>query len=415
VTLTRAAAFLVRNWPLKLAAIVLATVLYSIFVLTQNTRQLDSLSIPIRPSAAGQPANIVLLTNLTDVTRVRYFSSDDGVRVDSSSFAATVDLSGLDPKVGSASVSVDLRAIDPRIQILEYSPRRINITFDQLVSRTVQVRVDAGTPPTGLDVRAPITTPSTVIVKGAAGYVRLVDVALARVQVDPSGIDVDRQVELIPVDAVGEPLRQVEVEPSSVRVQIPVFTNSKTRTLPVTPNITGTPAPGFEIAGVSFQPLTVNVEGDADQLAALTRADTEPLSVNGATRDLTRQVALALPTGVLPFGDGTVSVTVTIRPVTATRNFSAGIGLIGARSDRVYTLSTNQILVTLGGSIADLDRLEGQAFQVQAEVGGLEPGRHDVKIVANLPVGLALVGASPPTIVVTVAVAAATTPPSPSP
>jgi len=415
LTVKRAVAFLVRNWPLKLAAVVLASVLYSVFVLTQNTRQLDSLSIPIRPSSAGQPANLVLLTNLPDVTRVRYFLPDEAIRVDSGSFQATVDLSRLDPKTGSASVLVDLAPIDPRIQVLEYSPRRINITFDQLVSRSVPVRVDQGQVPAGLDVRAPVATPSTVTVTGPADAVRRVDVALARVTVDPNGVDVDRQVELIPVDAVGEPLRPVEVQPASVRVQIPVFTNSKTRTLPVTPNVTGAPAPGFEIAGVTVQPLVVTVQGDADQLAALVGADTEPISVSGATRNVSREVALALPTGVLPFGDGTVNVTITLRPVTATRTFSAGIGLLGARADRTYALSTNQILVTLGGSVADLDRIAGQAFEVQVEVGGLEPGKHDVKIVANLPAGLALVGASPPTIVVTVAVAPTTVGPSPSP
>ncbi|HEY0444038.1 MAG TPA: CdaR family protein [Candidatus Limnocylindrales bacterium] len=403
MTVRRAVAFLVRNWPLKLAAIALATVLYSVFVLTQNTRPFDG-SIPIR--VARQPASLVLLTNLTDVTRVRYFASDDGVTVNSSSFQASVDLSGLDPKLGSASVAVDLRVVDPRIQVIEYSPRRVNVRFDQLISRVVQVRVDEGAVPAGLDVRPAVLTPSTVTVNGPAGDVRRIDAAVARVQIDPSGIDIDRQVELTPVDAVGEPLRTVEVQPSSVRVQIPVLANSKTRTLPVAPNVTGTPAPGFEVASVSVQPLVVTVAGDIDQLSSLTRADTEPLSVNGTTRDIVRQLSLALPTGVVPVDAGAVQVTVKIRPVTATRSFSAGIALVGARSDRTYVLSTDQVLVTLGGSIGDLDRMQGQTFDVQAEVGGLGPGTHDVKITANLPAGLALVGASPPTIAVTVAAAA---------
>lgn len=402
MTARRAVAFLVRNWPLKLAAIVLATVLYMIFVLTQNTRPFEG-SIPIR--VARQPPSLVLLTNLTDVTRVRYFASDDGVTVNSSSFQASVDLSDLDPKIGTASVAVDLRVVDPRIQVIEYSPRRVNVQFDQLMHREVPVRVDEGLVPAGLDVRPAVTTPSTVTVSGPAGDVRRVDSAVARVQIDPSGIDIDRQVELIPVDAVGEPLRSVEVQPSVVHVQIPVLANSQTRTLPVTPNVIGAPAPGFEIASVSVEPLVVTVEGDADQLAALTGADTEPISANGTTRNIDRRMLLALPVGVLPVGNGTVRVIVTVRPVTATRTFSAGIGLIGARSDRTYSLSTNQVLVTLGGSIGDLDRIEGQTFQVQVEVGGLGLGKHDVKVVANLPAGLALVSASPPAITVTVSTA----------
>jgi YbbR domain-containing protein len=104
-----------------------------------------------------------------------------------------------------------------------------------------------------------------------------------------------------------------------------------------------------------------------------------------------------------------------LRQVTATRTFSAGIVLTGARSDRVYTLSTDQILVTLGGSIADLDGLAGRAFDVQAAVSGLEPGRHEVQVVANLPAGLALVAASPPRVIVTVALPSASAAPTTAP
>ena len=71
-----------------------------------------------------------------------------------------------------------------------------------------------------------------------------------------------------------------------------MFTDRTTRTLPVSPVITGTPAAGFEIASVSVTPLTVTVEGDADQLAALERADTEAVSASGASSDFSRVVGL---------------------------------------------------------------------------------------------------------------------------
>ena len=119
--------------------------------------------------------------------------------------------------------------------------------------------------------------------------------------------------------------------------------------------------------------------------------------------------------GVLSLGGDSVRVTIGIRQVTSTRTFSAGIVLNGARSDRVYSLSTDQVLVTLGGSIAQLDGLEGRSFSVQAAVGGLEPGRHEVAVVANLPAGLTLVSASPPSVVVTVGLPPPSAAPSAAP
>jgi YbbR domain-containing protein len=396
----RAVRFLVGNWPLKLAAVILAALLYGMLVVTQNERSIN-VSVPV--SAVNQPPGVVLLSNLDSVTLVKFFAPQDSGPIDSGSFRATVDLSTVDPKAGRVSVPVHVEAVDSRVQVLEVRPSRINIDVDQLVSRSVPVVVDKGPLPSGLDVREPVVSSATATVKGPSSTVRRVDRAVARIQIDPSGIDFDRDVELIPVDALGEELTPVDVEPATVHVRVAVFTNRQTRSLPVTPNVTGTPAPGFEVTTIAVQPLVVTVEGDADQLAGLSNANTAPMSVDGATSDIATSVGLALPAGVLPIGGDSVRVTITIRQVTATRTFSAGIVLVGSRSDRVYTLSTDRVLVTLGGPIADLDGLQGRSFDVQAAVGGLEPGRHEVPVVAILPAGLDLVAASPPTVTVTVA------------
>jgi YbbR domain-containing protein len=410
--LTRAVRFLVRNWPLKLAAVVFASLLYGTLVVSQNERTVN-VSVPV--SAINQPAGIVLLSNLDSVTQVKFFAPQDTPALDSSSFRATVDLSNVDPKVGRVLVPVHVEPIDDRVQVLDVQPSRINIEIDQLASRSVPVIVDRGPTPSGLDVRDPVLSTDTVTVKGPASEVRRVDRAEARIQIDPSGIDFDRDVELIPVDALGNELAPVDVEPTTVRVRVAVFTDRETRPLPVKPNVSGTPAAGFEVASVAVEPLVLSVEGDADQLAGLTSVDTAPVSISGATGNVSTSVGLALPTGVLSLGGETVRVTISIRQVTATRDFSAGIVLMGARSDRVYSLSTNQVLVTLGGSIAQLDGLEGRAFSVQAPVAGLEPGRHEVAVVANLPAGLTLVSASPPSVVVTVALPPPSAAPSAAP
>ena len=66
--------------------------------------------------------------------------------------------------------------------------------------------------------------------------------------------------------------------------------------------VTGTPAAGFRVDRVTVDPLVVSVEGDQDQLAGARLADTAPVSVSGATRDVTSEVAFALPTGVSVVG-----------------------------------------------------------------------------------------------------------------
>ena len=415
--MTRVIAFLVHNWPLKVAAIMLATLLYGVIVLTQDSRQIP-VTVPIVPRAGTQPADVKPITALGDVRRIRYFAPDSGVQVTSSSFTASVDFSSVTVRKGQVRLGVSVEAIDPRITVLEWEPREISVTVDEIITRSVAVRaVRVGEVPDGLDLRPPVLGASDVDVRGASGVVALVNHVEARYTIEPSAIDIDRDIDLVPVDTDGNEVQEVDVEPSAVRVQVAVFRDAQTKTVPVTPAVTGDPAPGFEIASVVVRPAVVNVEGDAEILDTLQNVDTAQISVSGATETIERTIGLDLPPDIVPIGRSTVQVTVTLRPVSGSRTFGAGIALEGPRNDRTYDLSVDRILVTIGGSVADLDRLEGQAFSVQVAVAGLDVGSHEVQISANLPAGLTLVIASPPTVIVTIGLPApsGSAAPSPSP
>jgi YbbR domain-containing protein len=408
----RALHFVVRNWPLKLAAIALATFLYAALVLSQNA-QIWSRSVPIVPFKLSTSA--VLLKDLPPVTSIRYFApADVADHLTSASFLATVDLSEAKPQPGNPSVivKVDVQAIDTRVTIVDYSPSSILVQLDPLVTKTVPVQVERGEVPPGLEIRDPILSAKVATVSGPESMVRLVAAAQARVVIQPSGIDVDQTVDLVAVDARGEVIGPVDVQPTSIHVKIAVGSGLQSKTLPVNPVVAGTLATGFEIASVTVQPLAVSVEGDADALALLAKADTMPISLSGVTSDVTRTVALDLPDGVLPVAVDSVSVTVVVRPIAATRDYSAGLVLSGARDDRTYSLSTDSVIVTLGGTVAALDALDPRSYALIVDVDGLGPGVHKVTFRVSLPADVKLVAASPPEVTVTITLNA---PPSPSP
>jgi YbbR domain-containing protein len=404
----RAVRLIVRNWPLKIGALALSTLLYSGLVLSQTTRDFQG-TIPIQ--TVNQASDVIILSPLGVVSDIRYVASADlGLRIGPETFRATVDLSNVDPGAGHISADVRVVALDDRVQVLDFQPQKITIQLDRKTSRDVPVKPTiVGTVPTGFDIGDPAVDTPTATVTGPQGVVANVVDVEARVTIDPSGIDVNQTVDLIPVDAQGNQLSLVDVDPTSVRVRVSVFTDRKTRTLPVSPVVVGTPAAGFEVASVTVNPLVVQVEGDANDLAGLDTADTTPVSVSGASSDVVQRVSLALPDGVDALGDGTVQVTVRLRPVTASRTFDAGLILDGASPDRIYTLSTTHVLVTIGGSVADLDRLSGGTLVLTLDVARLDDGAHPVIPTANLRTGLTLLGVSPSPVVVTI------TTPAPSP
>ena len=397
----RALDLVVRNWPLKLAAVIVATFLYAGLVLSQNAQVWPG-SVPIIPKL---PSTAVLIGNLPSVTNIRYFApADVAQRLTSSSFRATADLSQANPQPGNPFVTAPVVVTaDPRVTILDYDPALVTVQLDPLVSKTVPIQVDHGDIPPGLEIRDPVLSNDQATVSGPESVVRQVTAAQASVVIQPSGIDVDQTVDLVAVDIRGEVQGPVNIEPSTVRVKISVGSGLQSKTLPVNPIVTGTPATGFQVESVTVSPPVALVEGDADALAALAAVDSDPVSISGASTDLSRSVPLDLPDGVDAVSGGTVTVTVTFQPVAATRTYTAGIVLSGARDDRTYTLSTGSVVITVGGTVAALDALDPRSLAVIADVDGLGPGTHKVKLKVSLPADVKLVAVSPPEITVTVA------------
>ena len=401
---TRVIGVLVHNWPLKLAAIGLATLLYGGLVFSQSTRPFDGV-IPIE--VRNQPKDTFLLTIPEPVTTIRYFAPS-GVRPITSTFSAWIDLAGIEPGSGAKSVVVHVESIDDRISVYGSEPDRVTVNLDKVSRKMVPVTVPEVEAPPDTELGPTSVDPTEVEVSGPASVLTQVVAAQANVLIQ-SSLDVDQNLNLVPVDALGVAVSQVNITPATARVTIPVFSNKESKTLTISPLVTGDPAPGFELIGATAEPQVVTVEGDIDDLQPLLSIDTAPVQIGGMSANQTLETTLALPPGVVALDVQTVRVAIVLRAVTATRSYQVGLSLVGARPDRVYSLSTDRVILTIGGSVAELDRLEGAALVATLDVAGLASGTSAIVVEADLPPGVAFVSASPDKVSVTV-----TTPPPPA-
>lgn len=398
----------VYNWPLKLAAIALATLLYAGLIFSENAQTKDDLGIAIQP--LNRPAGTILIGSLGEVTRIRYFVADPAnVAVQTSNFNASVDLSSVQPGPGAQSVRVQVTSADPRIQILDSSPAFVSVHLEKVEPKDVPVDVVVGSIPDGLAVGDPKASIKTATVLGAASDIARVSEVRADVAI-LSEINIDRDFPLTPVDELGEKVLNVEVDPATVNVQMAVFEDRGTATVPITPNVVGSMSPGFEVARITPSSVTAQIAGDAADLANVEDIRTEPISLDGRTADFDVTVGLDLPAGITAIAPTSVDVHVQIRAVSSSRAFTAGIVLGGARPDLVYALSIPEALVTIGGSPADLDRLNGATLSLTANVADLGPGTHAVTLSIPLQAGLTVIAISPPTVTVTVSAAGASGP-----
>jgi YbbR domain-containing protein len=390
----------VYNWPLKLMALALATLLYAGLVVSQNS-ETRPVSVPIQGS--NQPAGTILIGNLGEVSEIRYFVTDQSnVTITSANFSAHVDLAQVQAGPDSQSVRVVVESADPRIQVQSATPAFVSVKLEKVEPKVVPVVVVPGPVPDGLDIKPPTQSIQTATVRGAESDIARVAQVRAIIPIDRSGIDIDRDFPLSPVDELGERVGGVDVEPSSVRVTMVVIKDQTTKTVPIVPAIVGNLGEGFEVARVSFSVPVVSLDGDSADLADITTASTQPISIEGRTTDLDTTVGFDLPQGIAAVAPQQVQVHVFVRAVTASRTFNAGIVPTGQRADRVYSLSIGQTQVTIGGSPAHLDELSGATLTVSANVAGLDVGTHQVTLTISVEAGLSVLAISPATVTVTV-------------
>ena len=262
------------------------------------------------------------------VTDVRYRAAIDVGVLSPDSFTANVDLSRVDVQPGGppVTVPVNLIALQPGVTIVDFEPREVQVQLDPVEERQVAVTVSLGSVPDGVNVGPPQVDPTTV--DDARGiFARQLDQPGRRARLDRCvGAECRSRFELVAVDANGNEVPNVQLDPERVRVRIAVARELANRTLPMVPVLVGQVAPGYRISAITVEPLVVTVSGEAAIVGRLENAPTLAISVAGRSTDLEANVGLDLPAGVSVNGSDQIKVMLTIVPVPVTPSPSPSAG-----------------------------------------------------------------------------------------
>jgi YbbR domain-containing protein len=410
---------LLRNWHLKLSAVLLATVLYTGLVFSG---QFSDSTVDVRVDDVNQPDSSQVLSSDLGTVSVRYRTSNElSPTIDAQAFVATVDLSAYDMERAPEPQVLDIvvSALPDGVEILSTDPSTVRVAIDRVETRSVPVEVDPGVIPDGLEIDDPVLSQEEVQVRGAASVVGLIDRALARIRIDASGIDFNEPVDLVAVDVGGQEVGAglVDIEPETISVQVDVQPTETTQTVPVRPDISGTPAPGFALESLSIEPSLVTLRGLPDVLADINEVLTEPLSIDGISADEEFEAEMVLPDGtrLADASDAsTVTVTAGIGPSVSSRTFVVGVACQGAGENSCLP-SLDQLTVTLSGPGGTLAGLSAADLTPSLDATGLAPGTYDLEpSLGGLPEGVELLGITPGTVSITIR-APATPEPTPAP
>ncbi len=301
-----------ENWKYKLLALVCAFALHTYVIGQSAAGQPRTLIRPL--TLHNAPANLLVdEKSLPQISIILDGPADDVARIADTSVTASVDLSHAHagqngtfpvhitmlPGAGG-SVSADPQPSVVPLTLQAKSRRRL------LISAT-----EPGNAPAGYAFHPALVTPTRATIDGSHAAVNSVRQLIIKVDEDTVGT-VDDTFPIAALDSEESPVEGVTITPATAHVRIEMVRVPVSRTLLVSPNVTGAPAFPARVSDIQVSPPTMTVTGRSGQLAHVGTIGTAPIDVAGATSDLVRQVACVPPPGLSLVGSGIVTVTVRI-------------------------------------------------------------------------------------------------------
>ena len=379
----RVARWFMRNAGTFLFSFVLALIVWVSAVWAQDPSEVRPYPSPVIVQAEGLGKDMMVVKGLPRSVRVSLRAPRSlwpQIISDPDSVSAFVDLSGLAPGVYTVPVKVRL-AYKP-VQLVEVTPARIEVVLDYKASKEFPVRVLlSGQGATGYYAAAPLATPGSIVVSGAAGQVSRVSRVVAKVSIEGARGTIKRSVALQALDSEGNPVSGVSLSPSRVDVLVPVRQLGGYRDVAVKVVLRGRVANGYRITNVTVSPPVVTVfSQDPKRVRDLPGfVETEPLDISGATDDIDARLKLALPQGVSVVGDETVLVQVGVAAIESSITMTVPVEVTGLAPGLSAEVSPKTVDVILAGPLPVLDGLQPSAVRAVVDLSTYDsPGVYQI-------------------------------------
>ncbi|HET7700387.1 MAG TPA: CdaR family protein [Candidatus Limnocylindria bacterium] len=395
---------LMHDFPLKAAAVVIALLFWLGNAQNAAPRELvvsfDG-RVPVeRPQV---PSGFVLRGALGDVGVT--LRGPEGVvdRMGLADLSATLDISGIDASTEPREAKVVVTPANDAVKVVDVTPATIFVRLERLTSRTLAVQTRlANEPPRGTTAGQTSVSPKEVRVVGPESAVAQIAAVFATVRFGDVPTDLIQSTPAIPVDAAGQPIDGLEMEPGVVVVSVPLLPVATTRTVPILWTLRGAVGSGYWISRVTTDPVVVTVKGDQQILRDLERVETAPIDVSGLTATRTFRVNLVLPEGASLLEDTQASVIVTVVQLAGTRPFYVAIGVANLGSGLTAEVSPGSATVVVAGPAPALVSLPTDQVVATVDASGLGPGTHSVVVAVRVPSGTSVESVQPARVTLTI-------------
>jgi YbbR domain-containing protein len=183
----------------------------------------------------------------------------------------------------------------------------------------------------------------------------------------------------------------VQINPSNVSM---TFEQSASKTVPIVPEVEGDPAEGYVVGTISADPATIEIVGPASAVARLTKAVTEPVSIDGRSSTVAETVNVGVTDPSIRLktpAPAQVTVAIAAQPIEWA---VANVPVRAAGSGRTAQVTPGAVTIYVRGP-REARGAAADMFETTVDVGGLGPGQFQLPVRVVPPARIAVLRTEP--------------------
>ncbi len=394
-----------HNFWIKLVCLLVAI---SVWVYVANSEsKVDNFPGSIPLEIRNKPQELVAIKNI-DFVDLRIIA-EHGVwkKLSADSFEAYIDLAGLDEGTHEVSVRVNSNIED--VQIVQINPAKVLIRLEPVVTKTVPVIIKAeGSASEGYTAGKGVSSPAKVDISGAKSIIEKISEAVALVNLngEPENIT-DKIVSLRAYDEKNEVIKNVEFNPTQVKVGLQIIRASQTKTVGIKVKTSGNPAMGYWVNQITTEPATVVITGLAGILAQTEYIETEFVDVNDLSSNKVTTATLNLPSDIHLVSGQRNQVTVRIQ-ISATSSQKEIEGKFNYQNLddnlKITNVDPDSIKVVITGSIDKLKQITSNDVIINVDLSNHNAGSFSKDIsskIVTVPTDISVINLLPSAVNIT--------------
>ena len=299
--------FMGRNLLPKLLAVLVALIIW-VFVMNEQNPPLEgTFQVALGSSNVAED---MIVVEAPPTVRVKVRGLRNAIAgAAGKDFKATVDIKGL--AAGQYNLPITVTA-PSGYEVVEVIPDKAAIKLDAVRSRRFSVEARLSGPMVGELVLGQVEVkPAAVMITGPQSLLNEVDKVVAPVEIRGRTPAFSQDARLVLLNAEGHEIKSLKAEPAQVSVSGNLESGTVSRQVEVKTVLSGNLPAGTLLRRVFTEPAKIEIKGPKEIVDRIGSVATAPISLEGITKDVTREVPLQLQPG-LTVVKGTVMVRITV-------------------------------------------------------------------------------------------------------